>query len=101
MRSLFDDTLDAKFREFHELNPEVYDAFDRFTREALRAGARRLGAKLVWERIRWYTQIEARGTAAEGFKLNNNYHAFYARLWMQRNPQHSTLFETRRQRSSA
>lgn len=89
--------LEAQFDEFHAANPHVYEEFARFTREAIAAGRKRIGAKLIFERLRWHTEIETRG---EDFKVNNNYSAFYARLWMRNNPGHGDVFATRKQRSA-
>lgn len=98
--SLFDgielsDTLADKFWTYHRENPAIYGLFCRFTGEALEAGRDHLGAKMIYERIRWFTSIE---TDWAEFKLNNNYHAFYARLWMRDHPQHGEFFRTRKQK---
>ena len=89
------DNLEGRFWKYHDENPAIYEAFDRFAMEAFAAGRTYIGAKMLFERIRWYTTVEARG---EGIKLNNNYHAFYARLWMIRNPGHRGFLRTRKQR---
>ncbi len=102
MRSLFDDLggspdLREKFRKYHRENPRVYAYFCHFADEAIAKGRKYLGAKLLFERIRWYTTVEAAADHADGFKLNNNYHAFYARLWMREHPEHGDFFRTRKQ----
>ncbi len=84
--------LRYKFHIFHLNNPEVYALFDRFAREAIAAGRFTLSAKLIFERIRWETQVV---TTDRAYKLNNNYHAYYARLWMFKNPQSKASFRTR------
>jgi hypothetical protein len=94
-----DPSLEERWLEYHRRNPGIYRAFCRFADEALRAGRKRLGAKMLFERIRWYTTVEARDRS-DGFKLNNNYHAFYARLWLREHPEHPDFFETRKQRTS-
>ena len=45
------------------------------------------------ERVRWFTEIEARG---DTFKCNNNYTAHYARLLMEQESELAGFFETRR-----
>lgn len=92
-------TLEERFWDFHDENPRVYELFDRFAMEAVRAGRTRIGAKMLIERMRWYTTVEAVDT--DGWKLNNNYTAFYARLWVEDHPEHAELFELRKQRSVA
>jgi hypothetical protein len=88
---------EARFLAHVEANPDVYEALRRFALEAKRHGRRRLGMKALYERVRWYTQIESRG---EAFKLNNNWTAFYARLLMQNEPELAGFFETRVQRAA-
>lgn len=85
--------LEKKFRTFHFSNPQVYYLFDRFAREAIAAGRDVLSAKLIFERIRWETQVVTNDT--DGYKLNNNYHAYYARRWMGNNPDSKAAFRTR------
>jgi hypothetical protein len=82
-------TLLDEFVAFHEANPEVYELFDSYCREAIRSGRTRLGAKMVIERMRWYTDIE---TSDGEFKLRNAFTAFYARLWQTRHPEHPGFF---------
>lgn len=67
-------------------NPHIYEAFKRFTRQALNAGMQHLGAHMIIQRIRWYTEIESRG---EAYKINNNHFPYYARLFMEDYPKYS------------
>lgn len=83
----------ARFREYHEANPEIYQALRRFALEAVNAGHRRLSINLLFERLRWFTTVEAKGDA---FKCNNTYRAHYARLLMSQEPALAGVFETRR-----
>ncbi len=84
--------LETKFVEFDTANPKAYRMFDRFAWQAVRAGRTVLSAKAIFERMRWQTFLE---TTDEDYKLNNNYHAYYARLWMLRNPTSGARFRTR------
>lgn len=79
------------FVRFDTENPAVYRIFERFAMEAHRTG-RAVGAKMIWERIRWYAHVETQGDC---FKLNNNYTAFYARKFMVAHPETADMFETR------
>ena len=72
-------SLEARWAEFHERNPGFYTLFCRFAFEALRAGRRRLSANMIFERIRWETTVSS---DEEDYKANNNYRAYYARLFM-------------------
>ena len=78
---------------YHKENPQVYEAFKKFTFQAIRHGKKNLGSKMVFERIRWYTAVEAR---SDSFKLNNNYHAYYARKFMKEYPEYKGFFRTRK-----
>ncbi len=84
--------LEKKFWEFHKDNPNFYVLFSRFTMDVVASKRERFGVSMIIERIRWYTAIETRNDA---FKINNNFSAYYARLWMRDNPEHDGLFSTR------
>lgn len=88
--------LEAAFLAFHRANPEVYRLFVRFALEAARAGRSRFGARMIWNRIRWFTDVETKESS--GLKLNNNHTPYYARLFARDYPEHALLFETRRVR---
>lgn len=83
---------ETRWREFHESNPHVYEMFSRFAMELVAAGRKRIGARLVWERMRWETMIVT--TDAEP-KLNDHWPPFYARLFMKDHPELGQVFETR------
>lgn len=88
-----DADLVAAFWEYHRENPHIYRLFKRFALEAIDRGRKHLGAKMIFERIRWYTQVE---TTGDPFKINNNYHAYYARLFMRDHPDYDGFFRTRK-----
>lgn len=69
------------FKKFHAANPEVFVLFRRFARQAKDKGGRKyFGARMIAERIRWYTAVET--NSDEEFKLCNNHIPYYARLLM-------------------
>lgn len=72
-------SLQARWAEFHHENPGFYVLFCKFAHEALRAKRRVLSANMIFERIRWETTVSSDG---EDYKANNNYRAYYARLFM-------------------
>lgn len=82
--------LIKEFEHFHTHNPHVYELFERFGDEAARAGRHRFGAKMIVERMRWYSKFEV--SADQEYKICNNHTAFFARLWIMRRPQHRDLF---------
>jgi hypothetical protein len=70
---------------------------NRFIRIAwgVRKRGLRIGAKAIWERLRWHYEIAAPRQGAEAFKLNNVYTAYMARFAMDREPALQKFFETR------
>lgn len=84
---------EAAWRDFHEANPNVYRLIDRFTKQAINAGFKHYGMMSIIQRVRWHTQIE---TDDQSFKINNNHAPYYARHFMEQNPEHKGFFRTRR-----
>ncbi len=81
------------FEAFHAENPDVYQLFERFTFEAIQAGRKRFSARTVLHRIRWYTSVETRDP--QGFKINDHWSPFYARMFHERYPAYAGFFELR------
>jgi hypothetical protein len=97
MHSAYDDapdgrSLQARFKEFHRDNPEVYLELLKLARKARRGGMEKVSIKMLYEVVRWHRLLE---TTDKIYKLNNNYHAAYARLLMDENQELRGLFETR------
>jgi hypothetical protein len=92
-RPLFCSPAESAFREFNTANPIVYRKLVEFALQARATGRKHFGMKALFERLRWWSQVETRG---DEYKLNNNYTAFYARMLMDRNPELGGFFELRR-----
>lgn len=93
--TLFDtDTIESKFREFHRDHPEVYRQLVSLARQWMSAGHRKLGIATLFEKLRWEWHVNGL-MDDDGFKLNNNYRALYARKIMAENPDLDGIFETR------
>lgn len=90
--------LERRFAEFHAANPHVFAEFERRALQLARAGARRIGAKAIAERIRWDIHIR---TLGDEYKLNNSFVALYARLLIHHHPQLADVIETRQRRGEA
>jgi hypothetical protein len=82
-----------EFDIFHRNNPQMFALFERFSLAAIKAGREHFGAQTVIERIRWYTDVESHG---DQFKINNDYAAFYSRLFEELHPVHKGFFRKRR-----
>lgn len=85
-----------RFEAFHEDNPHVYKLFKKYTLEAIAAGRETYSTISIFERIRWYTDIETQG---DPFKINQNFATYYGRMFMRDFPQHDGFFRTRKLRS--
>lgn len=93
MKAIQDD-----FRQFDHDHPEVYEQLVKLAREWVSHGHARLGIKTLFERLRWewhMTGLQDR----EGYKLNNNFTAHYARKIMREHEDLDGLFETRELKS--
>jgi len=91
--------IDAEAAVFSSKNPKVNELFVRFTTEIINRGFKNYSVSAVFERIRWETdQADVDGKST--FKLNNNYRAWYARRFMEANPEHAGFFRTRRRTSA-
>lgn len=89
-----EDFHDRRFAAFHAEHPEVYRLFCRFAFKAIKAGREHYSARAIAHRIRWETQVvQARD---EDFKINNNWIARYAQLFMRDHPKRAGFFRTRK-----
>lgn len=87
-------TVADRFARFHKENPRVYLLFEKFALQLIKDyGYKRLGAKMIMERVRWECYTE--GKDERGFKINNDFIAHYARLFIRNYPQHAQCFEAR------
>ena len=84
------------FEQYDRDNPNIWRQFMYFAKQAKYVkGFKTYSAKSIFELIRWHTPI----TGNDGFKLNNNYHADYARKLMQSDPQFKTFFRIRKMKA--
>lgn len=93
-------TVQEKFEKFDRENEVIYRWFKRFAYELLRAGCKRLSAKLIIERIRWETTVSTGGAGwhpgrGRPFLIDNRFTAWYARKFIADFPMHADKFELR------
>ena len=86
------DKIELQFREFHQDNPEVYYRLRQLARAWKNNISDKVGIATIYEQLRWQLAMEKR---ADGYKLNNNYAALYARLLMENEPDLRGLFNLR------
>ena len=86
--------IKQKFDAFHAENPDVWRRFEFHALALARKGVKHYGAKTVYEYLRYTYDLATRSD--DGLKLNNNYTAYYARLFKQEHPECADLFSYRR-----
>jgi hypothetical protein len=79
--------LESEFKTFHAEHPGVYKDFCRLALEAANRGFARVSSDFLLHQIRWDSDRR--------LKLNNNFSAYYARLFIREHPRHAYLFELR------
>lgn len=89
-------TLEDRWKQFHRLNPDVYEKLRLVSLDMRRRGIRHWGIGAVFERLRWLYKFQTQG---DDYKLNNSWRAFYARLLMEREAELEGFFELRIQKS--
>ncbi len=94
-------SMDERFVRFIQANPHVYRAFVTLAREYLHStGRRRVGAKAIFEKMRWEYSIRSKAEAGEP-ALNNSFVSRLARLAATNEPDLRDVFEFRMLRSAA
>lgn len=68
------------WKNYHRANPRVFDLFITYANAAREAGRKRIGARLVGERIRWFARVEA--NSEDAYLINDHHWPYYARLAM-------------------
>lgn len=89
-------TIQERFECYVSEHPDVYELLVRLARAVKASGKTHYSMKAIFERARWHFQIEK---GEDGFVLNNDYTAHFARLIEEREPDLKDFFEKRRLRS--
>ena len=90
--------LGKKWLRWHNLNPEFYRLFERYTLQAIYRGHLRLSGWLIANRVRWESSIVTKG---DDYKISNDFIALFTRLFMINNPQYIGFFETKQMKRLA
>lgn len=88
------DAVEEKFVAYHRDNPHVYALFDQYAHVAIDKGKTSYSAWNVINRLRWDIDMKAVDQSSE-FMISNDYIAFYARWWMERNLDYLDFFDTK------
>jgi hypothetical protein len=87
------DSFDLQFLAYHRQHPEVYAQFQNIAFRAIERGFKRLSADFIFHVIRWES-----GKGHE-LCLNNNFTAYYSRMFLKDHPTYSGFFEIRRSKA--
>ena len=88
-----EDQIAIKFEVFHTENPWVYKRLRELALNMKRAGVDNYGIGGLYETLRYEASITAKDI--DGFKLNNNYRALYARELARNEPELVDFFKFR------
>lgn len=91
--------LVAAFRARLFRNPELFEMFCNLGLQLVRLGHKKIGAKMIWETMRWNQMAAHYPRADESdapYVLNNNQTAYFARLAAYAHPELAAAFEIRR-----
>jgi len=81
-----------QFEDYHLKNPQIYVEFKRKAFQAINKGKKHYSAKAIFEVIRWETSVEGDGE----YKVNNNFTAYFARLFEKEYPKHKGFFRMKK-----
>ena len=84
------------FEEFNKRNPHIYEMFERQALTAIEKGRKKISAKQIINWIRWNEFLR---TSDKNFKINDAYHSYFARHFIEKHPEHSGVFELRKLRN--
>ena len=87
-------SISERFETFLAGNPHVMPAMLKLARAKLERGARRIGAKQLWENLREYLKVTKEGN----YKLDNSYTALAARRLLELDPRLEGVIETRKRK---
>lgn len=87
------DRIAAKFAEFHSAHPWVYRRLKELALGLRNSGVRHYGISGLYETLRYEASLNCKDK--EGFKLNNDYRALYARELARDEPELKDFFKFR------
>lgn len=88
-------SIEERFRAFHAANPHVLEEMLRLARQHVDEGAKRIGAKQLWEELRLSIRVRKLGE----YRLDNSLTSLYARAICEADATLAPLFELRTRRT--
>lgn len=89
------DSITMSFVSFHRANPEIYFRLREMALKLKRKGHEHWCIAGLFEVLRWDIAVET-AHDEDGFKLNSNHRALYARMLMLNEPMLEGFFRTRK-----
>lgn len=88
------DQIFAAFKKFHRENPQIWELFEQFALTSIGRGRTYYSVEAIFARIRWHVDIETE--TPDPVKLNNNFAAYYARMFHAKHPDYDGFFRCRK-----
>jgi len=92
-------TTSERFTKFHEKNPHVFVLFETYALQLIHAGKKKFGSKMIYERIRWDSEIKTTGSKFHDekgeevrVKLSNDFTPYYSRMFAEKYPNYASCF---------
>jgi len=92
------DQIFERFVEFHKANLDFWHLFCKFA-DNMRRVRLRYAVASIFERVRWEMDLTTTVTDDDSLKLNNDYRAYYARMYLAIRPDAEGFFELRKRTS--
>lgn len=83
-----------KFKLFHAENPQIYEAFKRFSIEIKKSGRKHYSHWAVANRVRWHFDTEVKGGWT--YKLSNDFITVLARMFVWNHPEFEGFFKLKK-----
>lgn len=93
-------TITDQFRDFHSRNPQVYQMFKEVSNRLISRSVPHLSSKFIWEIVRYEVYMHVDRREWDKYKLNNNFTAYYGRMFVEEFPEFKKKFEFRTIKSS-
>ena len=92
------DQIFERFVEFHEANPDFWHLFCKFA-DNMRRIKSHYAVASIFERVRWEIDSTTMDTEDDSPKLNNDFRAYYGRMYLAAHPSAEGFFELRKRTS--
>jgi hypothetical protein len=77
-----------KFKTYHIDNPHIYKAFEDIALQVAATGRVKFAVRNIFAKMRWDMAISGN----DEYKINENYSAYYGRLFEEKNPKYVGFF---------